>query len=136
MNSEREKREQEIERIMSELGRNRESDVAFQEEIKKTAAAMIEKETVQIEKGDRAERPKRPINPVTVGGWLLLLGAAALVFSMPNLGGVLLLCGLIVIVWATISRLSKPARPQHQNMASYSRFLKNYVSKWSKRYRR
>lgn len=133
MNSERKKREQEIERIMSEAGKNREADVAFQEEIKKAAAAIIEKESVRVEKSDRAERPKRSINPITAGGWLLLLGAAALVFSMPSLGGVLLLCGIIAIVWATISRLSQPSRPQHQNVGSYGRILKNYVYKWSKR---
>lgn len=136
MNSERRKREEEIERIMSEAAKNREADVAFQEEIKKTAAALIEKETLRIEKSDRAERPKRSISPMTVGGWLLLLSALGFVFSMPNLGGVLLLCGIITIIWAAIPRSSKPSRPQHQNLGSYGRFLRNSIYKLSKSFRR
>ena len=136
MNSERQKREEEIERIISRGDKSREADVAFQEEIKKTAAAIIEKETRRIDKSDRAERPKRSISPMTVGIWLLLLGAVGLVFSMPNLGAVFLLCGVITIVWAAIPKSSKPSRPQHQNLGSYQRFLKNYVYKLSRSFRR
>jgi hypothetical protein len=136
MNSERQKREREIERIMAEASRNRATDAAFQEEIKKTAAAIIEKETARIEKSDRAERPKRFISPMTVGGWLLLLSALGFIFSMPELGGVLLLCGIITIIWTAIPRSSKPSRPQHQNLGSYGRLLKKSFYKLSKSFRR
>jgi Flp pilus assembly protein TadB len=126
-NSERQKREQEIEKIMAEAGRNRQADVAFQEEIKKTAAALMEKETLSLQKRGRAERRKRSISPMTAGVWLLLLGAVGLVFSMPGLGAVFLLCGIVAIVSATFPQLFKSPRPQQQNLSSYSRVLKNSV---------
>ncbi len=127
MNSERQKREQEIEKIMAEAGRNRQADVAFQEEIKKTAAALMEKETLSLQKRGRAKRRKRSISPMTAGVWLLLLGAAGLVFSMPGLGAVFLVCGIIAIASATFPQLFKSPRPQQQNLSSYSRVLKNSV---------
>ena len=107
MNSERQKREEEIARLMRETGVSRESDVAFQEEIRKTAAALIEKETSRIQKSERAKRPKRSISPLTAGLWLLVLGAAALVLSMPATGAALLLGGIAAIVWATVLKQSK-----------------------------
>ena len=121
---------------MAEADRNRAADAAFQEEIKKTAAAIIEKETVRIEKSDRAERPKRFISPMTVGGWLLLLSALGFVFSMPNLGGVLLVCGIVTIIWAAIPRSSKPSRAARQNIRSYKSILQNSIYKLSKSFRR
>ena len=44
MKSEREKREEEIERLMREAGLKREPDIAFQEAIKKAAAAIVEED--------------------------------------------------------------------------------------------
>jgi Flp pilus assembly protein TadB len=136
MNSERQKREKEIERIMAEAGRNRAADVAFQDEIKKTAAALMERETLSLQKSGRAKRRKRSISPITIGVWLILLGAVGLVFSMPSLGAVILISGIIAIVWATIPRSSRPSRPEHQDLRSFSKILKNSIYKLSKSFRR
>jgi Flp pilus assembly protein TadB len=106
MNSERQKREKEIERIMRESGHSRKTDVAFQEEVRKAASAMFEKETRRIQKSERAEDPKRLINPGTAGLVLLILGAG-LAFVMPGLGATLALCGIAAIVWTTGLKSSK-----------------------------
>ena len=106
MNSERQKREEEIETLMRETGLSREPDVAFQEEVRKTAAAIAEQEASRIQKTERAERPKRSISPMTVGLWLLALGAG-LTFSVPGLGGALIVCGIGAILWATFLKRSK-----------------------------
>ena len=107
MNSERQKREEEIARLMRETGVSPESDVAFREEVRKTAAALIEEETSRIQKSERAKLPKWSINPLTAGVWLLVLGVAAFVLSMPAAGAALLLCGIAAIVWATVLKQSK-----------------------------
>ena len=52
---------------MREAGVSKEADVAFQEEVRKTAAAIIEKEASRIQKSERARRGKRSISPVTAG---------------------------------------------------------------------
>jgi len=127
MSSERQKRQEEIERIMREAGVSKEADVAFQEEVRKTAAALIEREASTIQKSERARRGKRSISPVTAGVWLLMLGAVGFIFSMPILGAMLFLCGIIAIVWATFPKLSKPSLPKHKNVRSYGRVLKNSV---------
>jgi hypothetical protein len=127
MSSERQKRQEEIERIMREAGVSKEADVAFQEEVRKTAAALIEREASRIQKSERARRGKRSISPVTAGVWLLMLGAVGFIFSMPILGAMLFLCGITAIVWATFPKLSKPSVPIHKNVRSYSRGLKNSV---------
>ena len=48
MKSEREKREEEIERLMREAGLKREPDIAFQEAIKKAAAAIVEEDAKKL----------------------------------------------------------------------------------------
>ncbi len=88
----------------------REAEVAFQEELRKTASAIFEEETRRIQKSERAERPKRSISPATTGLWLLVLGVAGVVFSMPRLGGVLLACGIAAIVWETVLKSSNKKR--------------------------
>ena len=133
MNSERQKRQEEIERIMREAGVSREADVAFQEEVRKTAAAIIEKEASRIQKSERARRRKRSISPVTAGVWLLVLGAVGFIFSVPSLAAMLFLCGIAVIVWTTFPKLSKSSLPIHKNVRSYSRVLKNSVYKLFKK---
>jgi hypothetical protein len=133
MNSERQKRQEEIERIMRETGVSPEADIAFQEEVRKTAAAIIEKETNRIQKSERVRGHKRSISPVTAGLWLLVLGAVGFIFSVPSLAAMLFLCGIAVIVWATFSKLSKPSLPIHKNVRSYSRVLKNSVYKLFKK---
>jgi hypothetical protein len=107
MNSEREKREEEIKRLMRGASVSQEADVAFQEELKKATASIFEKETKRIEKNEQAEQRKRPLNPLTTGLWLCLLGAAAFVFSMPIPGAVLFLCGAAAIVWTTVLKRFK-----------------------------
>lgn len=106
MNSERQKREEEIERIMRGTTLSREQEAAFQEEIKKAAATIVEQETTRIQKSEQAKRPKRSMGPTTIGLWLLGLGAV-LTFSIPGLGGTLIVCGIAVIVWATFLKPSK-----------------------------
>ena len=127
MNSERQKRQEEIERILREAGESREADVAFQEEVRKTAAAIIEKEASRIQKSEQAKRRKRSISPVTAGMWLLVLGAVGFMLSMPSLATVFFLCGIAVIAWATFSKLSKSSLLVHRNVRSYKRILKNSV---------
>src|SRR5918999_3153823 len=58
MNSERQKREEEIEMLVRGAGLRRESDAAFQEEVRKTAAALVKEEVSRIERSERAERRK------------------------------------------------------------------------------
>jgi len=106
MNSERQKREEEIERIKRGTTLSREQEAAFQEEIRKAAATIVEQETQRIQKSEQAKRPKRLMSPTTIGLWLLGLGAV-LTFSIPGLGGTLIVCGIAVIVWATFLKPSK-----------------------------
>jgi hypothetical protein len=98
MKSEREKREEEIERLLRSAGLTGESDAAFQEKIRK-AASEVEEEAKRIEKEERPQRRKLSINPATAGLWLIAIGAG-LSFSMPNAGAAVLLCGIVALVWA------------------------------------
>jgi len=118
---------------MRETGVSREGDVAFQEEVRKTAAAIIEKKASSIQNSERARRRKRSISPVTVAVWLLVLGAVGFIFSVPSLAVMLFLCGIAVIVWATFPKLSKPSLRIHKNVRSYSKVLKNSVSRLFKK---
>jgi hypothetical protein len=106
MNSERQKREEEIERLMHETGLSRERDIAFQEEVRKVASAIGEEEARKIQKTERAERRRQPISPRTVGLWVLVLGAG-LALSMPSLGALIIICGIAAIVWDTFLKSSK-----------------------------
>lgn len=118
MDSEREKREQEIQRLIQGADRSHETEVEFQEEIRKTASAIFEEETRKIQRHEGAERPKRPINLATVGLWLIVLGVAGFVFWMPELGMVALVCGVAAIVWDTFL---KPASKKHGRTSHLSR---------------
>jgi hypothetical protein len=106
MNSERQKREEEIEKLMQGAGRSHEQDIAFQEEVRKIASAIAEQETRKIRKTERAERRKQPISPKTAGLWLVVLGAG-LALSMPSLGAVIIVCGIAAIVWGSFPKSSK-----------------------------
>jgi hypothetical protein len=101
MNSEREKREQEIQKLIQGARLSREAEVEFQEKIRKTASAIFEEETRRLQKSERAERPKRSINVATAGLWLIVLGIAGFVFWMPAVGGAAVVCGIAAIVWDT-----------------------------------
>jgi hypothetical protein len=106
MNSERQKREEEIARILREPGLSGGTDLAFQQEIKKAADAIIEQETSRIQKTERAEGRKLTINTRTAGLALLIAGAAVSLF-MPTVGAVLLLCAIAGILWATVMKPPK-----------------------------
>jgi hypothetical protein len=106
MNSERQKREEEIERLVQGAGLSRERDIAFQEEVRKVASAIAEQETKKIQKTERMERRKQPISPRTAGLGLLVLGAGV-ALSMPTLGAVIIICGIAAIVWDTFLKSSK-----------------------------
>jgi hypothetical protein len=106
MNSRRQKREEEIERLTREARLGQEPDVAFQEEVRRTASAILEKEASKIQKTERVEKPKRSISPATGGWWILVIGAAV-ALSMPSVGAVLILCGIAAIVWAYYLKSSK-----------------------------
>jgi hypothetical protein len=106
MNSERQKREEEIERLTRDAGRSQEADVAFQEKVRKAASDIVQEETSRIQKTERAERRDRAISPATIGLWLLVIGAG-LTFSIPTAGAPLILCGLAAIIWATFLKRSK-----------------------------
>jgi hypothetical protein len=106
MNSRRRKREEEIERLTREAGLDREPDVAFQEEVRRTTSAILEKEALKIKKTERVEKPKLSINPATGGWWVLVIGAAVSL-SIPSVGAVLILCGIAAIVWASYLKSSK-----------------------------
>ena len=106
MNSERQKREKEIERLMRGTGLSPEQSVAFQEEIKKVASAIAEQETKKVRKTEQAERRKQPISLRTAGLGLLVLGAG-FALSMPSLGAAIIICGIAAIVWDTFLKSSK-----------------------------
>jgi hypothetical protein len=110
MNSERQKREQEIERLVQGAGLNPEAEVQFQEEIKKTASALFEEETRKLQKSERPKRRKWSVHIATIGLWLIALGVAGFVFDMPPLGATALLCGIAAILWDTVLKPSKKTK--------------------------
>jgi hypothetical protein len=110
MKKEREKRDRELQRLIHGPGVSREAEVEFQEEIRKTAAAIFEQETRKLQQTERVERPKRSINMATVGLWLIVLGVAGFVFWMPAFGGGAIAFGIAAIVWEIFL---KPASKKH-----------------------
>lgn len=118
MKSEREKRQQEIQRLLQGTAPSSDAEGEFQEEIRKTASAIFEEETRKLQISERVERPKRSINVATAGLWLIVLGVAGFVFWMPELGMAALVCGVIAIVWGT---LLKPANKKRGRTSNYSK---------------
>jgi CHASE3 domain sensor protein len=100
INSDRQKREEEIERLVREAGLGKEPDIAFQEEVRKTASAILAKETEKVQQAERPKWRKRALNPTTIGLWLLVLGAGFAI-STPSLGTMLIVCGVGAIAWGT-----------------------------------
>lgn len=101
MDSERQKRQKEIDRLIQGTALSREAEFEFQEEIRKTSSSIFEAETRKLQKTERAEKPKRSINLATVGLWLIVAGVAGFVFWMPALGALALISGIAAIVWQT-----------------------------------
>lgn len=133
MKSQRQKRQAEIEKIMRESDARLDPDIAFQDEVRRTAAAIIEREASRIQKSERFRRRKKSITPLTAGVWLLMLGAVGFIFSVPGLAAVFFLCGIAGIAWATFSRVSTPSLPIHKNVSAYSRSLKSSLSRFFKK---
>jgi hypothetical protein len=108
---------------MRGTGPSRESDIAFQEEVRKAASAIIEEDTIKIETTEEAERldqssatgRKGLISAATAGLWLLILGAG-LAFSIPTLGAVLIACGIAAIVWSTFLKSSNKKKPSRHRI--------------------
>ncbi len=111
MDSERQKREQEIERLMQGMSVDPDAEIQFQAEIKKAASAIFEEETRKLQKTERPERRKWSINIATVGLWLIALGVAGFVFNMPPLGTLALICGIGAILWDMVLKPSKKTKP-------------------------
>ena len=107
MDSERQKRQREIERLIQGTAPSRESEIAFREEIRKTASSLFQEETRKLQNTERPEKPRRSINIATVGLWLIVLGVAGFIFWMPALGAVALVCGVAAIVWDTFLKPGK-----------------------------
>ncbi len=106
MNSERQKREQEIERLMQGTGLTPEAEVQFQEEIKRTASAIFEEETRKLQKSEQPKRRKASVNIATIGLWMIALAVAGFVFHLPLLGAMALVCGIAGILWDTVLKPS------------------------------
>jgi hypothetical protein len=124
MNSEREKREAEIEKLKQGAGLSRDSDVAFKDEVKKATSAIVQEEISRIQRTERAEQRKRSIRPTTTGLWLLVLGAAGVAFSMPGLGAALIVCGIVAIVWDTVWKPSQKSLSRHSIRSIINGLLK------------
>ena len=125
MDSEREKREQEIQKLIQGADRSREAEVEFQEEIRKTASAIFEEESRKLQISERAERPRRSINLATAGLWLIVLGVAGFVFWMPALGAAAVVCGVAAIVWDTFL---KPANKKRGKIRVFRSPSKDHFS--------
>ena len=111
MNSEREKRQHEIQRLLQGTAPAGEVEGEFQEEIRKTTTAIFEEETRKLQESEREERrPKRSINVATAGLWLIVVGVAGFVFWMPALGAAAVACGIAAIVWDTFLKPANKKR--------------------------
>jgi hypothetical protein len=106
MKSERQKREEEIERLLRGDGLSPEQDLGFQEKVRKAASAIIQDDAARTEKSERAKRHKSSVSPQTAGLSLVVLGAAVS-FSMPLLAAALIVAGIAAIVWAVQKRSAK-----------------------------
>ena len=106
MNSDRRKREEEIERLVREAKLDQEPDIAFQEEVRQTASAILEKETEKVQKTESPKWRKRAINPTTIGLWLLVLGGG-FALSTPSLGAMVIVCAIGFIAWGLFLKSSQ-----------------------------
>ena len=115
MDSERRKREKEVERLVSGISVSRESEAAFREEVRKAASELFQKETRRIEQDERSAPPRARKSPRlrTWGVGLLVIGALTIVVEMPGLGGLLFVLGIAAFLWDTLGR-----RPFYQRFRS------------------
>lgn len=114
MNSERKKRQEEVERLLRGEGLTPEADLEFQEEVRKAAAAIVQESAVRVADGETAQRRQRSLNAAATGPWLLAVGVA-LSFFLPALGALLIFCGIAAIAWGIFhKRRTKPSVPSDQ----------------------
>jgi len=113
MDSERRKREKEIERLVSGMETSRDSEAAFREDVRKAAAELFQRETRRIEQDERpTQRPRRKAPRLrTWGIGLIVTGAIAVVLEVPALGGLLVVAGVVAFLWDTVG--SRP--PQRRS---------------------
>jgi hypothetical protein len=108
MDSKRQKREKEIERLVSGAPISRESEAAFREEVRKTAAELFQKETHRIQEDERPAAPRtkkaRPLRTWGIG--LIVAGAAAVVLEILPLGGLLIFLGVGALFWSSLGQRS------------------------------
>lgn len=101
--------EQEIERLVSELGQVvRSADPEKQDQLKEFASTLVDQEFVSMGQSARAaaRETRRPMNPLAAGLGLLVLGAG-LFFFVPPVGVVLGIVGLIGIAWGIVTGVAK-----------------------------
>ena len=112
MKSEQQKREEEIAKLVGAKHQSGQADVAFQEKVKRAAAAIFEEETIKLRQNEPPEQPKRWMHPAPVGLWLVVLGVAAFVLGVPSLGATLVICGIAALIWGKLSASvkRKPSR--------------------------
>jgi hypothetical protein len=106
MKSERQKREEEIERLLRGETRSAEPDADFQEKLRRAASAIILEEQRRTEETERAKSRKLSLTPQSAGLSVVVLGAG-LSWWMPGVGAALVVCGIAVILWANIAKWLK-----------------------------
>jgi hypothetical protein len=107
MKSERQKREEEIERLLRGETRSGEPDPAFQEKLRRAASAIILEEERRTEETERTENRRFSLTPQSAGLSVVVLGAG-LSWLVPGLGAALVVCGIAVILWVRITKRLKP----------------------------
>ena len=122
MDSERRKREKEVERLLSGISISRESEAAFREEVRKTASELFQKETRRVEQDERPAIPRKSKSPRSKiwGIGLIVGGAVAILLEIPALGGLLFVLGLGVFFWDTLAR--QPHQQRSNSKAQARRF--------------
>ncbi len=116
MDSERQKREEEIERLTRGAGLSPEPDIAFQERMKKAASAIIAEETSRIKRTERPERRRKSFSLKAAALWVLVLGAV-LSFYVPGAGALILLCGIAVLAWAHLGSSPKTSASESREQS-------------------
>jgi len=101
MKSERQKREEEIERLLRGETRSAEPDPAFHEKLRRAASAIILEEDRRTEESERKKSRKLSLTAQSAGLWFLVLGAGVS-WLMPTLGAALIVCGIATIICAYI----------------------------------
>jgi hypothetical protein len=122
MDSERRKREKEVERLVNGTPVSRDSEAAFREEVRKTASELFQKETRRIEQDERpaTSRKSKSTRLRMWGIGLIVIGAGAIVLEVPALGGLLFVLGVGVFFWDTLAR--RPEQQRFRSKAQAGRF--------------